>query len=114
MIKINLSSNPFRYFLRRQYRNIVLKQALKLFQDSKFWTMPSDAICREILLDGYYERDLLAGMCKLAGNKQGTCLDIGANIGNHSVYFSGHFAKVVAFEAHPRNVGILRANIHYN
>ncbi len=42
--------------------------------------------------------------------KQATILDIGANIGNHSVFFSDHFANVLAFEPHPRTFELLEFN----
>lgn len=38
------------------------------------------------------------------------CVDIGANIGNHSVYFSRFFKKVVAFEPNPRVYRLLSIN----
>ncbi len=40
-----------------------------------------------------------------------TCaLDIGANIGNHSLYFSDYFKNVYSFEPHPRTFGVLKLN----
>lgn len=42
--------------------------------------------------------------------EQGTCLDIGANIGNHSLFFSQHFSEVVAIEPHPRTYRLLQLN----
>ncbi|MDE0308398.1 MAG: FkbM family methyltransferase [Acidiferrobacterales bacterium] len=37
-------------------------------------------------------------------------MDIGANIGNHAVFFAKHFERVVAFEPNPMVAGLLRAN----
>jgi FkbM family methyltransferase len=42
--------------------------------------------------------------------KSRTALDIGANIGNHAVYFSDFFAKVHAFEPNPRTFELLCFN----
>lgn len=53
-------------------------------------------------------------MCKLVEKKTGTVLDIGANIGNHTVFFSRIFEKVISFEPVPRNCWILKANLHLN
>jgi len=53
-------------------------------------------------------------MCELVENKVGTVLDIGANIGNHTVFFSRIFEKVISFEPVPRNCWILKANLHLN
>lgn len=41
---------------------------------------------------------------------EGVALDIGANIGNHSLYFSSYFVSVIAFEPHPLIYEILRIN----
>lgn len=104
--------------LESLHKNFLLKPAFKLFKNRgnypAFWTMPYDPICREILFNGYYEKELLMGMCKLVENKSGTVLDIGANIGNHSVFFSREFEKVISFEPTPSNCWILKANLHLN
>ncbi len=42
--------------------------------------------------------------------KNSVALDIGANIGNHSLYFSDHFKQVYAFEPNPRTYGLLKFN----
>jgi FkbM family methyltransferase len=116
-IKI-LNKNPIRSFLDTQYKNLLLKPALKLLNRRgdypAFWTMPHDTICREILLNGFYEKELLMGMSQLVESKAGTVLDIGANIGNHTVFFSRIFENVISFEPVPRNCWILKANLHLN
>lgn len=40
----------------------------------------------------------------------GVALDIGANIGNHSLYFSDYFKKVYSFEPNPRTHKVLLIN----
>lgn len=42
--------------------------------------------------------------------KEGIALDIGANIGNHSIYFSRYFKSVLAFEPHPQIYSLLLLN----
>lgn len=37
-------------------------------------------------------------------------IDVGANIGNHSIYFAKYFSRVFAFEANPRTYQILKIN----
>ena len=43
--------------------------------------------------------------------KDGTVLDVGANIGNHSVYFARHAGQVLSFEPHPLTFELLRLNV---
>lgn len=40
----------------------------------------------------------------------GVALDIGANIGNHSIYFSKYFTSIRSFEPHPRIFDLLLFN----
>ena len=94
-----------------------VKPIIKYFRNRKefpsFWTMPHDPICREILANGFYEKELLEAMVKIV-KKNGTVLDVGANIGNHSIFFSKHFHKIIAFEPFERNCWILKANLKLN
>jgi FkbM family methyltransferase len=107
-----------RSLLANVYRNIVLKTALKVLRQRSaypaFWVMLGDIICREILLNGYYEKELLLAMASLVRDKSGTVLDVGANIGNHTIFFSKIFSQVICFEPVPRNCWVLRANLHLN
>ncbi len=107
-----------RSLLERLRRNLVRKLCLKVLRRRgpypAFWIMPDDIICREILLNGYYEKELMFGMTSLVKNRSGTVLDVGANIGNHTIFFSRSFGHVIAFEPVPRNCWILKANLHLN
>jgi hypothetical protein len=60
--------------------------------------MPYDSIGQAIILNGFYERELLQGMCSLVLDKNSIALDVGANIGNHSLFFSNNFDSVISFE----------------
>jgi FkbM family methyltransferase len=72
-------------------------------------------VSRFIISYGFYERHYIRELFKFLERKdvlthEKTCLDIGANIGNHSVRFSQIFRQVYAFEPHPRNYLLLKAN----
>ena len=67
-----------------------------------------------MILNGFYEIELLNGMCEIAKNPNGIALDIGANIGNHSIFFSRKFKAVIAVEPVPSNCLILKSNLHLN
>jgi len=73
-----------------------------------------DAIGLHIQFYGIYEKDLLDGLSQTVFNNIDTndsiCLDIGANIGNHSLYFSKYFKSVYSFEPHPDTFMLLEFN----
>lgn len=84
-----------------------------------FWK--TDLIQRQILFgDRYYEDQLLYFVTQKfrgGGNLgQGTVIDIGANIGNHSIYFLKECGagKVIAFEPVAETFHILKKNIEIN
>jgi FkbM family methyltransferase len=72
-------------------------------------------IGHEINLEGVYELKELDALCdwlKLCDPEifNGTAIDIGANIGNHSLYFSDFFNRVYSFEPNPRTYKVLLLN----
>lgn len=63
----------------------------------------------------FYEDDLLEYMRAVLGSHNACIVDVGANIGNHSVYFGRFLAdSVIAVEANPRVVPTLRRNLERN
>ena len=74
-----------------------------------------DHIAHNINLKGVYEGkelDTFFDWIKQYNQEifAGVALDIGANIGNHSLYFSDYFKKVYSFEPNPRTYQVLRLN----
>ena len=72
-----------------------------------------DDIMRSIYLDGRFEKDELRVLAESVFpklNSNSACLDIGANIGNHSLCFSPFFEQVVALEPHPITFKLLEIN----
>lgn len=63
----------------------------------------------------FYENPLLEMIGLLAGKKVGVVVDVGANIGNHTLYFSKVMgSKVICVEANPKAIELLRANVSLN
>lgn len=63
----------------------------------------------------FYELSLLEELQELLGARQGLIVDVGANLGNHTVFFSGVLNRnVVAVEPEPKNVELLRKNVNLN
>jgi len=78
-------------------------------------TYSFDYIGSTIAIDGIYEireLDLIKQFLleRHSDVLKGTCLDIGANIGNHSVYFSKLFSEVRSFEPNPQPFKLLKIN----
>jgi FkbM family methyltransferase len=69
-----------------------------------------------IVVEGLYERNeletffsyLLKSMPKMFFD--GICIDIGANIGNHSTFFAKFFSHVYSFEINPNYLKLLNIN----
>ena len=83
----------------------------------------TDLIQRSVLMtDDYYERELLTKVftfknsCIAKAVKDHVVLDLGANIGNHSLYFTleAGARKVVACEPVPLTFSILQHNVELN
>jgi FkbM family methyltransferase len=72
-----------------------------------------DFISTEIAVRGRFDREELNCLSSQLFNRMTTrriCLDIGANIGNHSLVFAEHFDRVLAFEPNPRTFKLLAIN----
>jgi FkbM family methyltransferase len=70
-----------------------------------------DHVGRAVELWGRYERDELELLMQCLRGRLapgGIALDVGANIGNHALFFAPHFDEVWAFEPNPR-IGVLLA-----
>jgi FkbM family methyltransferase len=75
--------------------------------------LSQDYIGQHVQVFGRYEDELLLALESLLAEQvlsDSCALDVGANIGNHSVAFSEWFAAVYAFEPHPRTFELLRFN----
>ena len=97
IIKINRSNQKKKYFLNQ----------IAGFTD--------DIITDTINLEGLYEKreliTLISWLKPLSKEfKKSTLIDVGANIGNHSMFFSDHFKKIVAIEPYDKIFKVLKLN----
>src|SRR5262249_19789407 len=70
----------------------------------KLWVLPSDFIAHEVIATGLYDKAMLLAIKSLMGGAarvSGAALDVGANIGNHTMLLARVFEEVVAFEPNP-------------
>jgi FkbM family methyltransferase len=76
---------------------------------------PRQFIDRAIFTEGIYERRFLELVKKHYSLLPGsTALDVGANIGNHAIYLSRCFKRILCFEPCPIVLERLRQNIRLN
>lgn len=76
------------------------------------WAPAHDHIADVIRTTGRpYEERLLRVLVHLTRSSTGTVVDVGANIGNHSVFFARRGARVIAIEANPGALRYLEKNV---
>ncbi|MGI9288181.1 MAG: FkbM family methyltransferase [Pseudomonadales bacterium] len=81
----------------------------------KITVFENDHIGQKIIKTGLYERDSLAYINQiLAKMSKPIVLDVGANIGNHTLSFSTRAGKVFAFEPVPKVFSLLASNVDQN
>lgn len=107
------------YFLKQMFAKIVLRYLTSVGNQQIEEGMPQvsvfafDHIGHQINLRGVFEREeLTAVLGYLVNNKlvKGAALDIGANIGNHSLFFSKYYDNVFSFEPNQRTFQLLKMN----
>jgi len=70
---------------------------------------------REVWFFGRYENDLInLFLAAVPLNRRRVCLDIGGNVGNHSLAFGQAFSTVHTFEPNPEVLAQLRHNVSLN
>jgi len=77
--------------------------------------LPGDAVSDSIAFTGIYELELTRHLCDLA-RRGGTLIDVGANLGYFTLLWAAARTdnRCLAFEASPRNLGMLRDNVERN
>lgn len=106
--------DSLRYVLSYGLLTLLAKRARK--RQFKLFTELTSSIDRHILSEGLFEKgvlDLMTDLIVEVGNR-GLMIDIGANIGNHTVALANLFDKVESVEPHPVLFHILRANVLRN
>jgi FkbM family methyltransferase len=113
----------FRYRVSRMGRARILLLS-RLFRSAPFdfhrnprlIAVVGDYIGDQIRARGRYEDDFLRLLESeiLPACRPGTALDIGANIGNHTLFLARHFANVIAFEPNPATRHLLEFNLALN
>lgn len=88
----------YRYLAKKKYPNIAV--------------FVNDCVGLNIIAHEVYEKkelDLILNSLN-ENAKENTLIDVGANIGNHSLYFSKYFKKIIAFEPQKDLFELLKIN----
>lgn len=97
------------YFARLNF-NINSAGFKKIYKNGLVYFF-NDTLSTEISIFGMYEKEQLHKIMEVIGDKKNRCcIDVGANIGNHSIFFSKFFKKIFCFEAHPKIFKVLKLN----
>tara|TARA_E500000178_G_C16959801_1_gene725443 strand:- start:462 stop:1307 length:846 start_codon:yes stop_codon:yes gene_type:complete len=102
-------------FLLRSFTRFFLKKLGYINRQSnfpQFIILNHDYVSSDILIDGYYEIKELTTLCEwLKTKKKISCvIDVGAYLGNHSVFFSNYFKTVYSFEPNTFSFKLLKLN----
>lgn len=116
MLRINETRAT--YAIRRAYdlmaKAIVPGSRKHLPPAPRLAVIPTDYLGVSIIGNGIYERreiELLRTIFRARDLQATTFLDIGGNIGNHSVSLADSFAEVVAFEPNPPIASLFKTNL---
>ena len=106
-----------KFFLHKFFQRILLSLNLQTESEIKV-LFNKDIISTDIFVNGVYEKELLNFIIELTKSfgeiKKKTVVDIGSNIGNHSIFFSKYFKEVYSFEAHPKIFLVQKINVSQN
>lgn len=107
------------YYIRHIFETLLIKLLSSLSinyiknNDLQVAIFAFDGIGTTINVKGVYEREQLDTVISWLDSNQlikGSAVDIGANIGNHSLYFSRYYSEVFSFEPNPRTFKLLEIN----
>jgi len=86
-------------------------------RESRLFRLDNDNIGRSIGASGYYEHHYLQAVMRFLVKQNidpKIAVDVGANIGNHTIFLARRFEFVYAFEPHPALFRILQGNCVWN
>ena len=95
-------------------KKIILKNKNQFKDSRRFAVYNNDLISIDIILNGLYEKHIIYFLKEQVFNKKiisnEICIDVGANIGNHTYIFSKFFDKVLSFEPNNNLFKLLNFN----
>jgi FkbM family methyltransferase len=115
---LRLTEGRRTYAIRRAYdllvKKIVPSSRKHLPPHPRIAVIPTDYLGISIIGNGIYERreiEFLKTLFRARDLQSSVFLDIGGNIGNHSIALAGSFSEVVAFEPNPPIASLFKTNL---
>lgn len=110
---MSLNSKTRKKFVKLILRSLKREGVFELFIN------PYDMLGQQVLEDGIHERGYLEKLLVYLRSYHGSLkglgfVDVGANIGNHTIFFSKHFAEGYSFEPMPLAQKVCEANLLLN
>ena len=93
--------------------NKYIKKLHNIYDYPHMAIFSNDVLGRAVITEGWYEKYFLEQLTNYVFpniNQNSIALDLGANIGNHSLWFAKHFDQVHSFEPNKRSFLLLKAN----
>lgn len=121
MNKVLSARHTYRSFGSRLIDMMIIKELAKRSskhnerRNAPIAVFGNDWIGININVNGLYEEEGIADLIQILKTlnidiSHSSAVDIGANIGNHSIEFSKYFSSVICFEPNPRTFELLSAN----
>ena len=98
--------------LKYLLKKLFFKYSHKIKDNSQPMVIFNDWIGKNIILNGFYEKETVDTIIKSLDFNPGKylCIDVGANIGYHTLQFQKYFKKIIGFEPQNKTFQILKLN----
>ena len=93
-----------------RYNHITKSEKFKKIYKFNLIYFFNDKVSREISIRGIFDYDQLFTTIKFFKKKR-IFIDVGANIGNHSIFYSKYFKKILSFEPSKISFKVLSLNV---
>ena len=109
-VKNNLKFRLFRKLVEKNHQFLQDKTGY-------FSVFLNDTVSNAVQVTRLYESEILIPLFEILSDQfdliNSTAIDVGANIGNHTIFFSEFFKKVLSFEPNPITYKVLSVNTYF-
>ena len=115
---MNYNSRLIDIFKKRKFRKLTGRSHTALQKKNGYFAVfLNDSVSDDIQITGLYEKEILVPLINVFQEKNiefnGLFIDAGANLGNHTIFFSDYFDYVYSFEPNPVTYKLLDVNTYF-